>query len=846
MANPLLTYISKNKQDAVVYKARHLVDAAGEDIHLKSQAVDDIKIMLACINNEVLLEGYVKLVASITGFKAATLVKVVKGEQDDQKKKLEVQNVGEGRSAIQSWVNKERLNDIGFEWKIDNYYPENTGLYFPYDSGYLVQLTNFIIKPVVQIISDDEMSRRRITQIINGVTSHVFEFPSSAFTSTTKFETILMDQGYYLFKNGFGQPHLNKIKSYYLSHYPIGYEITNLGWQEEGFFAFSNVIYHNGVKDFDEYGLAEVDGIKYLSMGSSNILKNLRKGTDIYKNDKHLRYDPAPISWKSWTKLMVEVYEEKAMMGIAWCLLAVNRDTVSARTSYCPIPYCYGAAQSGKSQFVASLIAVFTKGLRPFNLNQGTEFAFWEYMGRFKNVLMAFNEFDVQSVEEKRVRAFKGVADVEGRNKGTGRKGKSETQEVHCLPVLLGQYLATMDDNSLLGRTTPEKFVENNSRPPEQIQAFEKLKKYEEHGMSGLLINILEHRAFVSDNYLEVYNQVSNALKSDFAKEGFTPKNRVIENYATMLTLMKIYNQVDRLDFVFTYEDFYVYCKNKIMNLNTMIGESNSLGEFWKIVESLADRSDNGSIEPGWEYKIETVTEVKSIIAEKSSKKTISFDKPTRLLFIRLNNIYALFAREKRNVSGKTAIGESTIKSYLEDQPYYVGAHSGGNFKSKKMSITKNTSSMVLNYDMLLESYNVNLRESQEEEEIPREETTLEGFVEANGRIENDYGNERLKFTLMQDQSYYRDDMRVDKIVKTYCYSKDIDQIKQLLLGTVVKVTGTLNISHKGDREFRNMNLSRIEIIKAIPDPETPANPYSTKQLSIGGFNADQTQKDAF
>jgi DNA primase len=845
MSNQLLNYINTHKQDAVVYKAMHLVEKAGDDMFQKSQAVDDIKSMLACIQNEVLLEGYVKLVAGITGFKFATLVKVVKGAQDDEKKKTEEQHVGDGQKAIPKWVNKDRLNDIGFDWKIDTFYPENTGMYFPYSSGYMVQLSNFVIKPIVQIISDDEMSRRRITEIANGSKSHVFEFPSSAFTSTTKFETILMDQGYYLFKDGFTQPHLNKIKSYYLSHYPIGYEITNLGWQEEGFFAFSNVIYFNGVKEFDEYGLAEVDGIKYLSMGSSNILKNLRKGTDIYKNDKHLRYDPAPISFKSWSKLMLEVYEEKAMMGIAWCLLAVNRDIVSARTSYCPIPYCYGAAQSGKSQFVASLIALFTKGLRPFNLNQGTEFAFWEYMGRFRNVLMAFNEFDVMSVEEKRIRAFKGVADVEGRNKGSGRKNKSETMEVACLPVLLGQYLATMDDNSLLGRTTPEKFVENNDRPPEQILAFEKLKAYEEVGMTGLLINILEQRNFVSDNYLQTYSEVTHALKADFAKEGFTPKNRVIENYACMLSLMRLYNQDVRLDFAFTYDDFYRYCKNKVMNLNTMIGESNSLGEFWKMLEHLAD---NGYIEPGWEYKIETATEVKSIIAEKSSKKIVSFDKPTRLLYLRLNSCYPIFAKEKKNISGKAAIGEATIKSYLEDQPYYVGAQSGGNFKSKKHNLTKNTSSMVLNYDML-QANEVNLLDTQEEAEEAREQVVIEGKIQADARIQNNFGTEKALFVIYQDQSYHKGDMKVDNPVYTKCFWINLDLVKQLRQDSIVKATGFLNVRTWEGRQHLTLEVSKVEFVKTV-EPEEPVNPAQmAKQLSISdqaGFKADHTRKDEF
>lgn len=819
--NPLLDYITSHKKDAVIFKALHLITGAGEDFVKRSAAVDEIRDMLACISNDVLLEYYTKLTANMAGVKAVTLNKGIKEAKEEVRKKEDEQYVGEGKKAFPKWVNKDRIYQYGFDWRLDENDKSNTGIYFKGYNNELEQRTNFTMKPIVHIISPNQEENRRITEMNNGHATHVFELPSKAFISLDSFENLLMDQGYY-YLDGMSKGDLNKLKIYYLSHYPRGYELKNLGWQQEGFFAFSNLIYNKGLQRFDEYGIAEVDGIKYLSMGSSNILKNLRKGTDIYKNDKCLSYIESPISFAEWGRLMMGAYLDKGMMGIAWCLLAVNRDIVTARTSYCPIPYCYGATQSGKTQFVNSIVAFFFHGIKMFNLNQGTEFGFWEYLGRFTNVLIPFNEFDDRAVDERRVRAFKGIADGEGRIKGSGKSGKTETQEPTAVPVLLGQYLTTVDDGSVLNRSIPEKFVENNNRPQHQQESFDKLKTHEEKGITSLLCAILGNRDYVADNYLETYGSITRQLKSDFESEKVMPKNRVIENYVTVLSMVKLYES--KVELPFTYGQFYEYCKSQILQLNHMIGESNSLGEFWKAVEHL---SDSGYIEPGWDYRIETVTEVKSMIGDKNSKKVIGFEKSTRLLFIKLKSIYPVFAKEKRMATGKPPIGEETIKTYLADQPYYIGTQSNGNFRSKKQGITKGTSSMVLNYDILAAN-DINLERSEINED-PHEFVNLVGLIRFDAKVQDILGTQKVVFNLFQDESYIKDGYTVEKHVYTRCFYLSKDKLWALKLGARVSATGMLSVRKKVDAEFRTLEVQELEILESVPGTAMPAEPPQPK-----------------
>ncbi|QTE38523.1 hypothetical protein J3L18_05445 [Mucilaginibacter gossypii] len=850
MSAPLLNYINLNKQDAVVYKAKTLYVAAGEDIHLQTEAVSSIKLMLACIDDDILADFYIKRISQEIGTAKNALAKGVKSVQDTERRKNEEQHVAEGKQAFPAWVNKDRANTIGFDWKVDTVNPDYTGIYFRENNNYMRRLTNFTIKPILQVISHKDDGRRRLTEISNGYTKQVFELPSSAFTSTVKFETMLMDFGVYFCEEGFTQSHLNRIKSFFLGQYSRGYELTTLGWQDEGFFAFSNALFKDGVKYYNEYGIAEVDGTKYLSMGSSNILEGLRAGTDRYKNDRHLKYIMPSVSFRDWCDLMMKVYGNRAMMGIAWAFLAPNRDIVLSRSNYCPLPYCYGSAGSGKSKFVESIIAIFLHDIKLINLNQVSIFAFWASASRFKNVPMGYNEFDPQAIAEAITKAFKGMAENEGRQKGTGKGNDTETQEVNCMPMLLGQYAATVDDGSIMSRSIAERFVENNDYTDEESDNFDKLKAYEKAGITGLSTVIIQERPMIEDNYLTTFKGVMSALNADFKEEGYTPKTRVVENYTVVLTLMKLYQGA--IDLPFTYDDFYAYCKDQIRNLNTVIAESNTLGEFWKVVESLSDRVDGHCLEPGWDYKIETVTELKGVLAEGASKKVISFDKPTRLLFLRFTNVYPAYAKEKRNVTGKVAINESTVKAYLTEQKHFIGTSAGSIFKSKKTGLKKNTSSMVFNYEKLLLN-DVNLMESAGEDD--RVLVTLDGHVERDAYIQHLLNTEKVVFMLTKDESYQRDNVRVEKITKTKCFWTDLSQANNLKLGDEIRVTGMLSI--QGEKQWRNLEVQGIEVIRQVPrevTPAAPANPYAppspvNTQLSFESIDPpgdDDNQTDLF
>jgi hypothetical protein len=718
----------------------------------------------------------------------------IRGREDNT-----TQHVDEGEAALPAWLSNDRE-------KRDFYYLHgwvplldgfgNTGFYFLTSNG-PKQLTNFVLVPLIHIYTKDEMGNRRLTELNNGMIKPVIELPGKAFTSMEVFDSIVTNEGYFVTKDGFTKSHLNRLKTYYLGEYPKCFELTTLGWQPEGFFSFSDLIYKNALIEYNPYGYAEVDGQNYLSMGASNTLDGVRADDDIYKNDKYLSYKESSITFEGWCRLMVGVYPEHGMMAITFVMMTIFRDVLFKRNNNFPMLYAYGPVGSGKSQFGASIANFFTSGMPMFNLSNGTDFAFFSLLSRFNNVAVGLNEFDENSIRENWFTAIKGIYDGEGREKGTGKRNKTTSQAINVAIVLIGQFLSTKDDNSVLSRTLPCKITENSERTPEQIALYNELKGHEQKGVSALICELLAHRRFVIDKFITRFGEVTSELKAEFNREGITPKNRIMENFTVALAMASLMGEKFQLGF--TYETFFKHCKAEITKLNSVMAESNSLSQFWKTVEFLLDQN---VIEQGNHYRVETMNQVRILVDRKPVYKT--FDEPKKLLFLRLSTIHMLYATEIRRQTGKSGQNEQTIITYMKDQASYIGSNPASMFAHGT-----NTSSYVFDYDQL----GVNLERFKSDNQPSIE---LIGKVYRDAEITDIIGTPKLTFTLLQDESYTDGEgNKVKKEIITNCTSEQNQMIHHLKKGREIKVTGTMVDQKGSNAAWRRMGVTNIELVEA-------------------------------
>jgi hypothetical protein len=798
MQNPLLDYIITNKQDAVIYKATELFRQAGGDTFAEDLVLSKISDMLSYIESDLVKDNYTTKIAKLIKVKPAIITKLVK-KDSDKKQEESIQYVPEGKKALPKWINKEKFYTRGFDMRTDVENIDDTGIYFASSNNEARQLTNFSIKPIVHIKSDDSDSNRRLTEIDNGWTKEVIELPSKAWSSPDMFESILLEKGVFMTYDGFSKSHLSKLKAVLLREYVICRELNKLGWQSQGFFAFSNAIYKDGIIEYNEYGVAEVEGTNYLSMSASNALMAYADSDDEYENDKFLRYVLTDLTFTRWTKYMVDVYGDSGMMGVCYVLIACFKDIIFRRNNNCPLPYAFGAVQSGKTKFTESVSSVFMVNMPGYNLNQGTDYALFQRLERFYNVPMVFNEFDENSLPEARTKIFKGAFDGEGREKGSGKKGKSKTQKINCLAFLVGQFLTTSDDGSLLQRMLPEKFTQNNNRTDEQIRMYNELKEYEKNGITSISCELIAQRKYVQDNYIQRFDENTKIIKNALAKEDLVAKNRIVENYTNAYTMVDLIS--DKINFGFDKNMFFKHCIRQIVSLSSVVSESNALSEFWKTMEFLVNQ---GHIEQGYDYKIETVSTV-TVSAGRDDRVTKTFPEPKKIIFIRFNTIHSYYLKEKKLKTGKPGLNAETIQIYMKEQDSYIGNNPSSKFKSKR-GMSTNTSSYVFDYDKL----NVNLDMYMDQEEESKT-VTIDGEIHADATLIDFTGIIKLRFTLVKDESYFVKIHKVEKKTYTTCYYKDTDELPKFTAGKKIRITGTLDVRQKGDTEYRIMEVKQVD-----------------------------------
>lgn len=681
------TYIQQNRQDGILWKAGYLMQQAGQDVQKREQALKDVAYLVGMLPSTFQQEDYTKRLVKITGAKATSISKQVQNSVEDRVKTTDEKR--KGRDLVKPyWADADEWIAYGFGGFKDG---EDTGFYFADGGGYS-KLTNFTLEPIVHIYSDTPDENVRVTELSNGFDTRVIDMPTKAFLSVMDFENSVGNYGNYVGMGNFSKNHLNRIKVKLFGNYPTCYELKVLGWQNEGFFAYSNKVYKDGMQDFNEYGIVALDGVNYISKSASIKKVMIRAGDDPHESDKFLKYKPNTLNFKDWGLMMQKTFGMVGNIGAAYALVTIFRDLVFKVDNNCPMLYAYGEAQSGKSKFAESVSNLFFNQMPAFNLNQGTDVAFWNRLMRFQNCPVMFNEFDENAIKEEWFRALKAVYDGEGRERGTIKKGKSDVQKVNCTVILMGQYLSTKDDNSVLSRCIPIAFKKQNERSEIVLKAYDDLKKAEESGLSSILCELLAHRELVKDYYAATLGEVKTQMLEALREAKLVGETRIVGNYSHLLAMVKLLG--GRLGFPVDYDTFFAHCFAEVCKLSSMMSESNVLSDFWKQVEVLLDMH---KIEAGFDFKIENSTYVNRNTS-RSSTEVHHFENQTEVLYIRLNNVHTQYMQLKRSATGKSGINMQTIEMYMKDQPYFIGTCKSTLFKSTINKKKMNTSALMLVY----------------------------------------------------------------------------------------------------------------------------------------------------
>ncbi|KAB8156167.1 DNA primase [Kordia sp. TARA_039_SRF] len=707
-------YLAENIQDAVLWKTQKLNIRASNDPDAISHCVTKSAEMLFCISDAVKRNEYIKKVAKLL----KQPIKLLKQKVED------LIDAAEANASKTQKIAFEDAQSLGLPAGADysqflekQYITHNNSIYFRGNDGFF-KGANFSITPLFHIYGKE--NNKRLCEVVNELgQKKLIDFDTTDFTNFTKFGEKLMFEGVYYFTN-IRSAHFLLLRNHILQEFIMAHDLKTLGWQKnEKFFALADCVLNKGKLQYvNNYGIIQVDSdydtsseyhdkiTHFYSPAFSEMYKHTRDGDDPYENDRTFVYRESPVSFNKWMQQLQKVYPKKYSFGIAFCIASLFRDIYQSRYQYFPHLFLTGEKGSGKSKFGESLMAMFTYKQEAFDLNSGTPVAFYRRLSRIMNIPTMMEEYH-DNVDDKIFQALKGAYDGRGREMGkaTG-DNRTTTTKTNCSIILLSQYLSARDDNSLTSRSIILNFIKRTEPyTQEALEDYTQLKAWEEQGMTSMLVEIMRHREEVEKNFHQTYNNLNKTLKSQLKNQHY--EERMLQNYVSLLVPVKILQPY--FNFPFSFESFYKQCFNAILESSDLITSSESLAEFWKILELLLDEN---KIRLGYEFDFATP---QTLNLQNQQEDFINTENE-KLLYLRLKICHSKY-RLVCNTSKIEVIGEQSLRNYLKSKSYFIGTIQSHRFEQS------NTSAYVFKYETMRNAGILDLSRQT----IPKPVTTNDG-----------------------------------------------------------------------------------------------------------------------
>lgn len=700
--------------DGVIWKANYLINEAGDDVDMKQTAIDQIAEMLSKIPEAYKREHYTDRVSAIGGSTA----KSKKALATDLKSKLKM------RADAQRKVIEEQDDSpvkLPSDVSLDDYYADGMwyatrdknefGCWFSEGNGNnRKRICQFVIDPLYATQNQDNLKLIMNVEDVEG--KYMVTMPIDGLINLDSFQKEIFRQCRHFFHGTKNQ--LMRIGDKYRKQFQDVYELSTLGWQPEGFFAFFNKCYvpakkvaeqaeTSQVLDYNEHGLVPIGGKNYYSPAISVINQTTRGDDDFYKKDRLLAYYVSDVTFSEWAGMVHSVYPECSWIIVGGVMMAIVRDIVFRMDQNCPLISFYGPAGSGKSKAAETMASVFTPGLQPFNLNHGTDAAFFRKLAWARNIVGHFDEFDYKSMHEERLQSIKGAFDGVGRERMRREsRNATEIMEINCLLVLTGQYLCNWDDNSILSRAILKSFLPKpgDGYTSQELENYDRLKMMEKKGLTGIVLECLEHREYIEQNYHTRFSDVFHQMRERVSGKGIKVEERIVRNYSALYTVLDLFS--DHISMPFERTELLRWCVEDVCNLTDIKQTSDVLSSFWDTVAWLAE---NRRIVANLQFKIKTEQKVVVLVDRNSDEERNFGLAGKRVLYIRLDMIHPDYMKATREQNGKNGIDKATLRTYFKSSKSFIGLVRNTKFTYRQAgsqeSIQISTSAYAFDYDLL-------------------------------------------------------------------------------------------------------------------------------------------------
>ncbi len=682
----------------------------------RSDAINTICAMVVMVKDEVKESMYLKQLQSFYEDKKLWKTAINRAKKLDKAKQV---------------INDSKKIDRDLYQKYGFYEEYNAYFALAGDSGKAVQWSNFIMMPMFHI--KDSLLPKRLYRIKNqNKQEEIIEMKQEDLVSLSKFKQKVEGLGNYIWLAT--EKELTKLKMFLYEQTETALEVTQLGWQRQGFFAYGNGCFDTEWHAADEYGIVRLKNGNFYLPGCSTIYRDDVKLFQFERKFIYTSYNN--VSLREYSEKLIRVFGDNAKVGLCFLFATLFRDIISGQTKSFPILNIFGPKGSGKSELGKSLMSFFVIDNKAPNIQNATIAALSDAVAQCANALVHLDEYK-NSIDLDKREFLKGLWDGTGRSRmNMDRDKKREITSVDCGIILSGQEMPTIDI-ALFSRLIYLTF-NKTEYSNEEKRAFNECDAISLQGLSHLALQLLRHRSKMETDFSTNYRQCMNDLNERLKET--TIEDRIQRNWVIPLAAFRTLEAV--LDVPFTYRELLGICVDGIIRQNRECKSNNELANFWNVVSYL---QQDGEIFLEADFRIDYLSNLKT-----NKVKDLTFKQPRPILRMQTDRIFMLYKKFARQV-GDNALPTESLKFYIENSKEYLGVQNSVRFKNilkgievtkevetggqkyyRKTSMTKQA--LCFDYTELMTNYNINLNidmgmsDRDEEEEAqnnkPRENGT--------------------------------------------------------------------------------------------------------------------------